>query len=694
MPTGDQPANPTNPTRSSCWWFSCLLLLAFGSCNYVDYSAFNPETVERISEKRMKRYANTDSTVERLNAIKSDRKRLDSLILYAEWLKNYDEDAALLYAKMAYDLSTDRHWKYAQGVSAFRLASLKEEKARYGEDLEDALVDVNISKRIFEESDKDHWRIWVNSLIGKLFYRQNKLDSARQYLKSALNQIEEDSKLRKERKDLIAGIMHDLAETYSVENLKIKSNYYEISDSIFEDLGNQLDQARLWNDVGKFKTLVGKYEEADSLFELSIAYGKNNNDIDVLKRAYEKKAYLLGVKYYYTQNDSFAQEAIAYLHESLVLAEDNRHGVYDLLGWIYEAKWGYGEQLVHVDSAIYYNKLCLEEAQNEGALNVMKSVSNRMAYICSFETERCEDILGSNVPTFLNTYYIGIVDTITSHSRAAFQRTNQVEQREIVANAKLRQRNQLFYSGGLFVIAILTFLLILQYFRQQRLQSKMEALRAQINPHFISNSLNAIENLVNQDQKKAASKYIIHFSRLSRRILNSSLGSITSLAEELKTAEHFLALEGLRFPDKLSYTIDVAEDIDQDQIQIPALILQPYLENAIWHGIKPKTGKGQLQIKIRMNDKLLECIIEDDGVGREKARELKAKKLFPHQSVGMKITQERIQSFGKTKGTKVEIEDLYDESGTPAGTKVIIKLPLKYTKVKQNEKHTGHFSGR
>lgn len=208
----------------------------------------------------------------------------------------------------------------------------------------------------------------------------------------------------------------------------------------------------------------------------------------------------------------------------------------------------------------------------------------------------------------------------------------------------------------------------------------MEALRAQINPHFMSNSLNAIENLINQDKKQEAAKYLIHFSRLSRQILQRSRSPNVSLKEELRTLKHFLELEKLRFQDKLNYEIVVDDKLNTELVEVPALLLQPYVENAIWHGIKPKAEPSHLRIELRREDKYLLGIVEDDGIGRERSRELKAQSVLQQKSMGMEITEERIQGMGKVKGTQVEVIDLRNDSGEPAGTRVQIRLPLRYVK--------------
>ena len=160
---------------------------------------------------------------------------------------------------------------------------------------------------------------------------------------------------------------------------------------------------------------------------------------------------------------------------------------------------------------------------------------------------------------------------------------------------------------------------------------------------------------------------------------------MVSVAEEINMLEHFLALEQLRFRNKLQYKIEVSPNLHPELIEMPALILQPYVENAIWHGIKPKSGPGLVKVQIERSGKHLACIIEDDGIGREKAREMQASSvLHKHKSQGMAITEERLKALGKVKGSKVEIVDLHDSAGNGAGTRVIVRLPFRLLKNKEN----------
>ncbi len=214
--------------------------------------------------------------------------------------------------------------------------------------------------------------------------------------------------------------------------------------------------------------------------------------------------------------------------------------------------------------------------------------------------------------------------------------------------------------------------------QQQKSELEMQALRAQMNPHFIFNSLNSINRFILQNNREQASEYLTKFSRLVRLILQNSQASLITLESELEALELYLELEALRFSNRFSYNISVSGDIDAEVIKVPPLIIQPYAENAIWHGLMHKESKGHLEIEIyRQDDDVLYCKISDDGVGRTKASELKSKSASTNKSMGMRITADRIKILNHRNEyeSSVIINDLVAPDGSAAGTEVIIKIP-------------------
>jgi sensor histidine kinase YesM len=208
-------------------------------------------------------------------------------------------------------------------------------------------------------------------------------------------------------------------------------------------------------------------------------------------------------------------------------------------------------------------------------------------------------------------------------------------------------------------------------FERELAQVEMHALRAQMNPHFLFNSLNSVNRFIVKNDPKSASKYLTRFSRLIRLILDNSKSNKVTLANELEAIKLYVELESLRFDDKFTFEMSVDENVEPDNIEIDSMILQPYIENAIWHGLMHKDGHGKLKLSISRNHASLTCIVEDDGVGRTKAAELKSKSAVKDKSYGMKITSDRLRMLNSESQTNasVEVTDLAQ------GTRVRITLP-------------------
>ena len=217
-------------------------------------------------------------------------------------------------------------------------------------------------------------------------------------------------------------------------------------------------------------------------------------------------------------------------------------------------------------------------------------------------------------------------------------------------------------------------------FLQQASELEMQALRAQMNPHFIFNSLNSINSFILENERLQASEYLSKFSRLVRLILQNSRETLIPLERELEALGLYLELESLRFEEKFEYKIWVNDDVDTAGIKVPPLIIQPYAENAIWHGLMHKKGRGRLLIELYHENAALFCKITDNGIGRKIAEELKNKSSLTYKSMGMKITADRIGMLHQQKQNDnlITVNDLVTPDGQSAGTEVVIKMPLQY----------------
>ncbi len=217
-------------------------------------------------------------------------------------------------------------------------------------------------------------------------------------------------------------------------------------------------------------------------------------------------------------------------------------------------------------------------------------------------------------------------------------------------------------------------------FQRRIAEVEMSALRAQMNPHFIFNCLNSINRFILINEPDAASNYLTKFSRLVRLILDHSRTEIVSLDRELDALRLYIELEAMRFDHKFAYEIAVAPEVVPGQIDIPPLLIQPYVENAIWHGLMQKKTPGMLSVRVFLTGPDLEIEIQDDGVGRKAAAELKSKSANRQKSHGMTVTAERLELIRRLFGVdaQVAITDLYDPGGAPAGTRVSIRIQTKH----------------
>jgi len=207
--------------------------------------------------------------------------------------------------------------------------------------------------------------------------------------------------------------------------------------------------------------------------------------------------------------------------------------------------------------------------------------------------------------------------------------------------------------------------------------SELKALKAQMDPHFIFNALNSIQEYIVMNQKNLASDYLGKFASLMRKFLNYSDKGQISLYEEIETLTIYLELEKVRFEEKLNYQFKIENGLNTANYNIPTMLIQPYVENALKHGLLHLKNNRNLSISFSKNNNNIQCIIKDNGVGRKKSKELQAVKSKMHKSFATKATQERLTllNFGKDKKIGVEIIDLCS-SNKETGTKVIVTIPI------------------
>lgn len=263
----------------------------------------------------------------------------------------------------------------------------------------------------------------------------------------------------------------------------------------------------------------------------------------------------------------------------------------------------------------------------------------------------------------------------------------------------------MIYSSHFLVLIILSVivvcLLVHKLLKSKRMRIKLEALneiittqkqhieltnkmleqkllRSQINPHFVFNALSAIQHLITSSEKAEALGYLSCFSRLLRQILDSSTETNVLLAEEINMLKAYIELEALRFGNSFSFSIKVDPELDINSYEVPALLVQPVIENAIIHGLMPLKGDRLLKLEFYHKEEEIICIVEDNGIGRRASSILKSRNAIAHKSHGLNITTQRInhRAFNYTHKEALCYTDLVDSEGNPAGTRVRVSIPV------------------
>lgn len=216
-------------------------------------------------------------------------------------------------------------------------------------------------------------------------------------------------------------------------------------------------------------------------------------------------------------------------------------------------------------------------------------------------------------------------------------------------------------------------------FEKQMYQLEQKALQLQMNPHFLFNSLNSIQSFVVNNDIDNAIHYLSKFSQLMRRTLSNSRESSITLRDELQALQLYVEIESLRFHGKFSYSFEVDPEIDDSFMEIPPMILQPYVENAILHGLMHSKEKGHLKIALSLQGNSILCVIEDDGIGRTRAAEIRRESGIERKSQGMLITKERLDILNQYTEDiyTVNVVDLVDDAGKAKGTRVEIRIHYK-----------------
>ncbi|MEM9022481.1 MAG: histidine kinase, partial [Bacteroidota bacterium] len=250
-----------------------------------------------------------------------------------------------------------------------------------------------------------------------------------------------------------------------------------------------------------------------------------------------------------------------------------------------------------------------------------------------------------------------------------------------------------FLAAATATAALIIFLIVRVRLRQlanerQRLQMEkglleleQKALRLQMNPHFIFNALNSIQGQIHKKDEKTARYFLAKFSKLMRAILENSRSAAIPLEQEVQTLENYLSLEQFSRGNTFEFAVDLSPSVDPEAIRIPPMMIQPFIENAIIHGVGHLTEQGRINVHFERQNGHLACTVTDNGIGRDRAAAINSQLDHHHKSTALVVTQERLDRLQNGNQTvhSLEIEDLKNAQGAPAGTRVLLRIPLVET---------------
>ena len=476
--------------------------------------------------------------------------------------------------------------------------------------------------------------------IGNIYLLLRDYDDAEKFFKMAINSeanLTSDLGLAINYGNL--GITYEERKQYdkALENYKKSLEY---NNKINNDLGRVICN----NSIGQVYLKQGKSSKALSLINEVLPKAEKIGDKFYIALTYIN----LGWAYSESGNHQLGEE---YLMKGKDIADENDHKqflsmAYMHLSQLKEQQGNYQEALAYQRSSQEVQEEYLNQANQKYVTNL----------IYKYDSEQKKNTI------------------------ELLKRNNQIAQIELSQSKK----NNLF----ILLLSLLLLIILFILYRQmrlknakQRLNAEQKLMRSQMNPHFIFNALLSIRIYLQNSNVEDAMRYLNQFAKLIRSILTSSLEKEITLQEELDTMQLYVNIENIRFCNEIQYAVHIDERVDLKAIKIPSLILQPFIENALWHGLQPKEGEKLLTLDVALkNDEFVTISITDNGIGRKKTMEIASEKVNTQKkSIGINLTLRRLQNFSKNLRNTYALRfiDLYDEQEYPAGTQVLIDLPIK-----------------
>ncbi|RZJ73686.1 tetratricopeptide repeat protein [Flavobacterium sp.] len=492
-----------------------------------------------------------------------------------------------------------------------------------------SLTDYQKALQLFTETANKPMMARVYNNISVVYKSQGNRDKALEHLKHAFD-------LQQQTGDLSAAttLMNMGAIEFDKGDLKSAKASYEKAEKLFPDSNNQRDLALLYNYWGDYYRKLGDFGKA------SENYSKSYSKYSELKNA-------------------FGQSLVSYNLGQLYLEKNDLEKALDFA----QRSADFSREIGALNQFYHSEKLLSEILEKTG--NSKLALDHYKKYVSARDS---------------------IVNQENTRKFALAEMNFEYQKKEALLKEKNKRQTQFFGLAALVVLLLIGLIVVIYNRRQvkRRLTLQKEvaeyeqkALHLQMNPHFVFNCLGSISSFIVQNGTDSALKYLSKFSKLMRLTLEYSKGSLIPIDKEIESLQNYLELEQLRFHNKFDFEIRSSEKVEFN-MGLPPLLVQPFVENAILHGMVPKEGHGHILVSFDVSENQLIVTISDDGIGISQSKILKENSVTAHKSMALEITRKRLEIMESTtaKSAQIEIVDLCGIGQN--GTNVILKLPIQY----------------
>lgn len=568
----------------------------------------------------------------------------------------------------------DKNYKHGEVFALNSLGSFYRNNSKYNKAIashESALQKAKAINSIEQE-------IRALNMLGVVYRRKDAIRTALDYHQEALKKTDTIENPNETILKSRAVSLNSMGNIYlALEQYQKAIDNFKISLGIEQKVDNKLGMAINHHNIGYAKEALGDLDSALKYYNTSLAYNKSihskigqvicNNSIGQL---------------YLKQNK--VDEAIKTIELSLDDAEkmnDKFHlsAIYNGLGLAYLKKGNYSKSKRYLDKGL---KVSTEGDLKSAMVEANAHLSEYYKAQNNYKEALKYHMISSELNEALNDekkfQYVNDIMLKYETEKIANRASDLAKENELVKLRLKRNKTILFTSAALIALIIVIMYIL---YRQQILKDEkriltleQDMLRSQMNPHFIFNSLNSIKHYIIANEQKNAVYYLNKFAKLIRKILEASKVKEVTLADELETMDLYMSIENIRFDNTINYEVFVDKDINLETVKVPPLVLQPFLENSLWHGLSSKKGDKTIKLKIAKTEgNTITLMIEDNGVGREKAKVITGQKITKKHSFGISITEQRLASFAKDY--KLSFTDLIDGKNKALGTLVSLRIP-------------------